>query len=354
MWPCTGLPARNYRPMDLTAAPSTDPTSIYRYRDGLYAVDLLTAALVHFDFFTWLNANPSTLEQVCAHFDFHPRPADVMMTLLAANGLVESRDGTFHCTPKAAEHLTKTSTWNLGPYFASLHDRPIARDYVEVLRTGKPAGWSGDKAAFDWHKAMEQDDFARKFTAAMDCRGIYLSQALAKKLDLIGRSRVLDIGGGSGIYACSLVAHNAHLRGTVLEQSPVDKICSRLIAERGCADRVDVAVGNMFDGFPTGCDVHLFSNVLHDWDVPEVKALLARSHEALPSGGLLVIHDAFINADKTGPLHVAEYSCLLMHSTQGKCYSTGEYAALMDEAGFTPGVYQDTAVARGFMTAVKR
>jgi len=37
--------------MDLTAQPSTDPLRIYHYRDGLYAVDLVTAALVHFDLF---------------------------------------------------------------------------------------------------------------------------------------------------------------------------------------------------------------------------------------------------------------------------------------------------------------
>jgi predicted O-methyltransferase YrrM len=340
--------------MDLTAQPATDPTNIYRYRDGLYAVDLITAALVHFDFFSWLKATPSTLEQVCAHFDFKPRPADVMLTLFASNGFIEQRGQVFHTTALADEHLIKSSTWSLSPYFASLHDRPIARDYIEVLRTGKPAGWSGDKAAFDWHKAMEQEDFARKFTAAMDCRGIYLAQALAKKLNLTGRSRLLDIGGGSGIYACGITAQHPHLHAIVLDQSPVDRICKTLIAERGCTDRVEVAVGNMFDGMPTGCDVHLFSNVLHDWDIPEVKALLARSHETLPPGGLLIIHDAFINATKTGPMHVAEYSALLMHSTQGKCYSTAEYAELADAAGFTPGEYQDTAAARGFMTAVRR
>ena len=340
--------------MTLTDQPATDPLRIYHYRDGLYAVDLITAALVHFDLFTWLAAHPSTLDQICAHFDFKARPADVMMTLLASNGFVEQKDGVFQCTQVAQEHLTSGSVWNLAPYYNSLHDRPIARDYVEVLRTGKPAGWSGDKAAFDWHKAMEQEDFARRFTAAMDCRGIYFSQALAKKLDLTGRSRVLDIGGGSGIYACSIVAHHPHMNATVMEQAPVDRICSALIAERGCSDRVDVAVGNMFDGLPQTCDVHLYSNVLHDWDVPEVKQLLARSHEALPAGGLLVIHDAFINADKTGPLHAAEYSCLLMHSTQGKCYSITEYADLMNDAGFTPGDYHDTVVARGFMTGVRR
>lgn len=82
--------------------------------------------------------------------------------------------------------------------------------------------------------------------------------------------------------------------------------------------------------------------MLHDWGVAEVKKLLAVSCAALPSGGMLIIHDAFINADKTGPMHVAEYSALLMHSTQGKCYSTAEYADLLRETGFKPGDYHDT------------
>ena len=165
--------------MQLTAEPATDPTRIYHYRDGLYAADLLTTALVHFDFFTWLAENPSSLEQICAHFAFKLRPADTMLTLFAANGFVEQSEGVFSCTPVAREHLVKTSVWNLTPYYASLHDRPIARDFVEVLRSGKPAGWSGDKAAFDWHAAMEHEDFARSFTAAMDCTCSTLAAAPA-------------------------------------------------------------------------------------------------------------------------------------------------------------------------------
>ncbi|WP_395743238.1 methyltransferase [Prosthecobacter sp.] len=338
---------------DLTSAPTTDPTSIYRYRDCLYAADMVTAAL-SVDFFTWLSGNPSSLEGICGHFGFTERPCDTMMTLFAANGWVKNEGGAFHTTEVVREFLCAGTVWEVRPYFASLHDRPIARDFLEVLKTDKPAGWSGDKAAFDWHKAMEQEDFARKFTAAMDCRGVYLSQALAKKLDLTGRTCLLDIGAGSGIYACAITAQHPHMKAVAFDQAPVDRIAGKLIEERGCAERVSVATGNMFEGMPSGCDVHLFSNVLHDWGVPEVKKLLAASHAALPKGGLLIIHDAIINADKTGPLHVAEYSCLLMHSTQGKCYSTGEYATLLDEAGFTPAGYHDTQIARGFMTAIRR
>lgn len=340
---------------DLTAAPQSDPIRIYRYRDGLYAADLLIAAVAHFDLFTWLAEHPASLEEICAHFGFAERPADVMLTLFAANGFVTREpDGTVRDTAIAREHLTAGSPWNLAPYYASLRDRPIALDFCSVLKTDRPATWGGDKKQLDWHRAMETDEFSRAFTAAMDCRGIYLAQAMARRLDLAGRARLLDIGGGSGIYACSMAAHHPGLFATVFEQKPVDRIAARCISERGFAGRVSVATGDMFDdALPGDCDVHLFSNVLHDWGVNEVRRLLAISHRALRPGGLLVIHDAFIDAGKAGPLPVAEYSALLMHSTQGKCYSVAEYASLLRECGFEPGDYHETAADRGFMTAGK-
>ena len=52
-------------PLDLTRTPQTDPLEIYRYRDGLYAADLLTAAVCEFDFFTWLAAHPADKATIC-------------------------------------------------------------------------------------------------------------------------------------------------------------------------------------------------------------------------------------------------------------------------------------------------
>jgi len=42
------------------------------------------------------------------------------------------------------------------------------------------------------------------------------------ELHLKGRTRLLDIGGGSGIYACSLVAHHAGLQAAVFEKPPAE------------------------------------------------------------------------------------------------------------------------------------
>jgi len=269
-------------------------------------------------------------------------------------GLLERSGDLYQLTPTGREHLVKGSPWYLGPYYPRLDDRPIARDLLTVLRTGRPANWGTHQANQDWHKAMEREDFAASFTAAMDCRGIYLSQAVAKAVDLREHRHLLDIAGGSGIYACALAAHYPALQATVLEKPPVDRIAAAAIANRGVSDRVSVVARDMLaEPLPGFADVHLFSNVLHDWDVPVVTDLLGKSFAALPPGGLVIVHDAFLDAAKTGPLHVAEYSVLLMHASEGRCYSTAEMAGYLEGAGFVEPLYVEGAAARGIMTARK-
>jgi 3-hydroxy-5-methyl-1-naphthoate 3-O-methyltransferase len=339
---------------DLLNCPSTDPTSIYRYRDGLYAVDLLTAATSHLDFFSWLNDHPSDLPTICRSLNLHSRPTDVMLTLFTAMGLLESKNEIFYLTTLAREHLVKTSQWNIGPYFDSTKQRPVCLDILTVLRSGKPANWASLKTEKEWAKAMETDAFAKQFTAAMDSRGVYLAPAMAGKLDLANHRHLLDIAGGSGIYACAIVARHSHLRATIFEKSPVDQITKRCLAERGFADKIDVKIGDMFsDPFPTDCDIHLFSNVLHDWDVDRVRELLEKSFAALPSRGMILIHDAHINPAKTGPLPVAAYSALLMTITEGKCYSEKEMEDLLKAAGFCRVSYFATAADRSVIFAQK-
>jgi predicted O-methyltransferase YrrM len=340
--------------MDLTRSPATDPLAIYRYRDGLYAVDLLGAAICEFDFFTWLSAKPSTKEQICRDLNLMERPVDVMLTLFTADGFVQQQNGIFSTTPLADEHLVRTSRFFLGPYYASLKERPVVRDFVKILRTGKPANWGSFQHQKEWSEAMLTDEFATTFTAAMDCRGFYLSTALARAVPGENAKRLLDIAGGSGVYACAMVAQHPQLRATVFERPPVDRIARTMIEQRGFADRVSVSAGDMFaDPLPAGFDLHLYSNVLHDWDIEKVRPLLESSFRALDRGGTLLVHDAHVNAEKSGPLPVARYSALLMSVTEGKCYSIAEMETLLGEAGFRDMCFTPTVADRSVITARK-
>ena len=53
---------------------------------------------------------------------------------------------------------------------------------------------------------------------------------LARTVDLGQYRHLLDIAGGSGIYACALAAHYPALQATVLEKPPVDRIAAAAIA----------------------------------------------------------------------------------------------------------------------------
>lgn len=331
------------------------PTPLYRIRDGVYAPDLLVVAVAEFDLFSWLAAHgPASLAGICAQFELDPRPADVLATYCTALGLLDRDGDAVANTELAAQHLTAGAPHDLRAYYASLAQRPACAELSQVLHTGRPAAWASGRGDPDWADRLDEADFARSFTAAMDARGAFLGPALAAALDDLEMQRVLDVGGGSGIYLRALLDRRPGLRGSVLERPPVDTAARALLADSGHADQVEVVAGDMFSApLPTGHDVHLYSHVLHDWDADRARQLLAASSAALPPGGWLVDHDAHVDADKRGPLPVAEYSVLLMHSTPGKCWSAGEIGDLARQAGFAGVIQRPTAGDRSVLLARK-
>ena len=95
----------------------------------------------------------------------------------------------------------------------------------------------------------------------------------------------------------------------------------------------------------------------------DVRAFEAE-HGALPEGGWLLLRtgwdsraadqDAFLNADKTGPEPIAGYSVLLMHVTQGRCFSVKEMATWLRETGFSEPHEVPSAIGRSALVARRK
>lgn len=338
--------------------PTTDPAQILRFRDRQFAAELLAVAIVEFDLFSWLKRNEGVdSEAIAREFQVFARPLDVLLTLSRASGVIRTDSSGGHfLTKMGEEYLVTGSPWFLGPYYQPLRGNNAYEGFVRVLRTGKPANWQAKAGGNDWHESMLDPEFAKSFTELMNCRGITFGQYLAVALEphLMTRRRVLDVGGGSGIYALAIAARYPQVYAQVLEQPPVDRIAQGYIRSMGMEERVSVVSMDMFAQEWPASEMILLSNVLHDWDIPEVRQLLAKASHSLSAGGLVVIHDAFIDDDKSGPLSVAEYSATLAHITQGKCYSAREYSELLHEFDLQAQSYQATIGDRGFMTAVKK
>lgn len=335
-------------------SPKCDPSELLRYRDGLYGGELLGAAIAGFDLFSRLAKRPMKQRTICTSLRLAQRPVDVMFTLFSAMGLVQDIDGKYHVTKTARQFLVAESPWFLGSYFASFLDRQACQDLLKVLRSGRPIGLSGQKTRIPWAAAMRSRSFADNFIRMMHCRGLCLGPTLAKRIVLGKRRRLLDIGGGSGVYACCILAAHRSLTASVLEKPPVDAIARGYISKMGFAHRADVISGDMLAApLPSGYDLHLFSNVLHDWSDATVKELVRKSFSALSRDGMILIHDSHINRKKTGPLAVANYSVLLMASTEGKCYSIAEIEGFLRKAGFSDVQFRETIADRSVIAARK-
>lgn len=308
-----------------------DATPLLRLREGVYAGDLAIAAIVDLDLFTKLGERRLTVREIAGELGLAERPTTVMCELLDSLGLLERDGDAFAAAELARVCLVDGARRDLRAYFASLRERPAVRELIGVLRSGEPAAWASADAGEDWAERLDDPAFAEQITAAMDARGRVLGPELARALAGHGARSILDVAGGSGIYGCALLDADPALRVTLLERAPVDRVARALLARRGY-DGVDVVTGDMFEALPTGHDLHLYAHVLHDWDVPAIERLLRASFAALAPGGWVVDYDAHLE-DGAGSA-VAAYSVLLMHSTEGRCYSTARMGALMRAAGF--------------------
>jgi acetylserotonin N-methyltransferase len=88
------------------------------------------------------------------------------------------------------------------------------------------------------------------------------------------------------------------------------------------------------DPWPTGYDAVFFGNIFHDWGRPRCRFLAQRSHQALPPGGRIYIHEMLLSDTKDGPLAAATDSMHMMFFAEGKQQSVGEFDELLGEAGF--------------------
>jgi len=342
-------------------APPLDPAPLFEAFRGVHATELLTCAVAHLRLFDLLADRPLGGADLAERLALSDRACVVLTTALRAMGLL-TRDGQgrFTLTEQARVHLVAASPHDISNYVGLAAESPGVLAMLDRLRSSKPAGTEPDAggAAFIYREgldsAMEREAAARRLTLSLAGRARNVAPVLARVYPLRDARCLLDVGGGSGLYAIAYLEAQPRLRAVVWDRPEVLKIAAEFAEAAGVVDRLACVSGDMFaDPVPAGCDAILLSNVLHDWDVPECRALVGRLAAALPAGGELLVHDVFLNDAHDGPLAIALYSAALFVLTEGRAYSAAEYCAWLSEAGLTTGDVVPTLAHCGVLPARK-
>jgi ubiquinone/menaquinone biosynthesis C-methylase UbiE len=339
--------------------PQYDPTPIFEHFRGSYGTELLTAAVEHLGLFRVLAESPLSAESLQTQLNLAPRAFVVLITAMRAMKLIDVDEShQLRLNPVAREHLVPGGAFYVGDYVGLAAGSPGVVEMANRLRTNHLARASETDAgaAFIFREglesAMEQEQSARRLTLALAGRAKNVAPVLAEQLQF-GRETLLDVGGGTGIYAIACLRRHPQLTAIVFDRPEVLKVAREFAAEFGVSDRLQCHPGDMFADPLPPADAILLSNVLHDWDVPECRLLVNRCAAVLPERGRLLIHDVFLNDELDGPLPVALYSASLFSLTEGRAYSGREYREWLTQAGLVAGEIQPTLIHCGIVTGTK-
>ncbi|MCE9533783.1 MAG: methyltransferase domain-containing protein [Planctomycetes bacterium] len=346
-------------PLSAIIPPEIDPTPIFEHFRGNHGTELLTAAVKEFRLFERLASGPRSEAEFRRELGLAERPAVVLFTAMKAMGLlVRDSAGRLDLTPLSREHLVPGTSFDVSNYVGLAAEAPGVKEMIVRLKTNKPAGAADEKGtAFIYREghesAMEREADARWLTLALAGRAKNVAPHVARVAPLENTKTLLDVGGGTGIYAIACLQRHPKLRAIVWDRPEVLKVAKEMAEAHGVTDRLECRPGDMFADPVPEADAVLLSNVLHDWDVPQCRELIARCAADLPSGGQLLIHDVFLNDALDGPLPIALYSAALFALTEGRAYSAAEYCAWLGEVGLHARPILPTLIHCGVLTGQK-
>jgi demethylspheroidene O-methyltransferase len=264
-------------------------------------------------------------------------PAPAALTLLKAAAtleLVEDLGGAVF----ALGELGAAVRGNPGVPEMVRHHSLLYRDLLDPVALLRSGGGRGALAAF-WPYATGSDDkdgaAVQDYSALMGRSQAMLAGYVVASIDFARFARVMDVGGGEGVFIEAVAAAAPRTALTLFDLPPVAARAQRRLSGLGLGARVACVGGSFLDAaLPRGADCVTLNRVLHDHDDGPAMTMLRAIRAALPERGTLVISEPL--AGTPGALEMGDgYFGLYLHAMgSGRPRTRQEISAMLREAGF--------------------
>jgi hypothetical protein len=288
--------------------------------------------------FTELAQGPQKLDALSGRLGLHSRSARDFLDTLVALGFLQRADGVYSNAPETDLFLDRRKPSYLGGVLEMANHRlyKFWGNLTEGLRTGEPQNEvkGGGPGLFE---ALYADPARLKqFLAAMTGLSHGANLTIARAFPWKDYRTFVDVGTAQGDLAAQIARANPHLRGIGFDLPDVGPIFEEYIRTVGVADRVTFAAGSFFEDPLPKTDVVTMGHILHDWDLPTKKMLIAKAFDTLPSGGALIVYEAIIDDDRSKNAFGLMMSLnMLIETPGGFDYTGADCSGWMKEAGFS-------------------
>ncbi|KAM9710288.1 acetylserotonin O-methyltransferase [Menidia menidia] len=178
------------------------------------------------------------------------------------------------------------------------------------------------------------DEEMVKFMQLMNSIWNICGKDVITAFDLSPFKIICDLGGCSGALAKQCTSVYPECTVTIFDLPKVVRM-SRQHFVNEADQRIGFHEGDFFKDTLPAADLYILARILHDWTDERCIELLCRIYKACKPGGAVLLVEALLREDGSGPLTVQLYSLNMLVQTEGRERTDAQYAALLAAAGFS-------------------
>lgn len=287
-------------------------------------------AAIDLELFTLVDQGENTHEKFAQRSGISITNAERLMTMCAASGLLIWSGDRYLNAPDVDRFLVKGKSTYAAPWLTFTRpgwDR--WKNLTSILRSTEPAVVVPDLSAMSV-------DAARRYHTATASVGFGSGRRFARSVDLSGRKKLLDIGGGSGAYSIVAVQNTPGLSAVVFDIPPVVVVTTEFIDQHDVTDRVTTLAGDFTaDPFPNDIDVAVMASNLPMYNRAIIAAVIRKTFDSLLPGGEMHLIGEMLDDDRTGPADAALWGLMeALSNSTGIAHTRAECVGYFEDAGF--------------------
>ncbi|MEM2030638.1 MAG: methyltransferase [Archaeoglobaceae archaeon] len=267
---------------------------------------------------------PKSAEEVANELGLNSRILKKILKALVSMGYLKEANGKFFLSEGSKKYFLSTSPLYQGNLLI-LNRKTIEERFSKLsnaLRNGSPGYW------------FVPSIFDKKFILAMKEGAVRWDlpktiEVLSGIPDFWNAKKLLDLGGGHGLYAKEFKRLNTGIEVFIFDLPHVIEIARELVG-----DGINFIAGDFTkDDIGSGYDIVFASDVFYR-AAEDLKKILGKIRESLNSEGLLISkhwHIDDIKNDQTALLFDLMFS---IFCEEDRVYSTPEFCEMLKETGF--------------------
>jgi hypothetical protein len=284
-----------------------------------------------------LAAGPQTASELAAATGADADALGRVLRALVAQGCFKvGSDGRFHNNRRSSALRSDRprSLHHFARYFGSKHNLDAWADFLRTARDGRSA-FERTYGMSIWSWFAREPEAGATFARAMDELTEAEAFAVAAAFPFGRHGSVCDVGGGRGLLLGEVLARHPRLRGCLLDGAAAVAGARERLAADGLAARVELVQGDFFQVIPSGYDLYLLKDVLHDWDDARSAHILTNCRAAMGVQSRLLIVEILLEPTEARfPGTLADLQMMTVCS-EGRQRSRADFERLLDAAGFT-------------------